>query len=136
MAQPKERLARRAAALLAALLLAWCAGSPATAQPAPPAATAPDAGGEQVIRITAKRFEYAPNVITVKRGRPVVFELTATDHDHGFLLDAFHVQADLDQGKTVRVRFIPDRTGTFEFHCDDFCGDFHDDMTGTLVVID
>jgi cytochrome c oxidase subunit 2 len=116
------------APLLVALLTACAAGAPVPAPP-PPAA-------ERVIRITAKRFEYAPAAITVKRGQPVVFELTATDHDHGFYLTAFRVQADLDRGKTVRVRFIPDKVGTFEFHCDDYCGDFHDDMVGQLVVID
>ena len=27
---------------------------------------------EQVIKITAKRFEYSPNVITIKAGMPVI----------------------------------------------------------------
>src|SRR5512147_2516105 len=129
------RPGRRVAAWLLAAALAGCqaAGSVApTPAPTPQASSAPS-GQEQVIRITAKRFQYTPGVIRVKRAIPVVFVVTAEDHDHWFLLRAFKVQADVDQGKTVRVRFIPDRVGTFEFHCDDYCGDFHEDMTGQLV---
>ncbi len=125
------RWRRRGAALVLLAGLAACQGAPPKVPH--PLASAPP-GAEQVIRISAKKFEYTPGVIRVKRGRPVVLILTATDHDHGFFLTAFKVQADLDRGKTVRVRFTPDRVGTFEFHCDDYCGDFHDDMVGHLVV--
>jgi hypothetical protein len=33
-----------------------------------------------------------------------------------------------------RFSFTPDKEGTFPFHCDVFCGDGHEDMTGMLVV--
>ena len=39
---------------------------------------------EQVIQITAKRFEYSPKDITVKKGVPVVLEFTSLDRLHGF----------------------------------------------------
>ncbi len=39
---------------------------------------------EQVIKITAKKFEYNPNVIKIKTGVPVVFEFTSLDRVHGF----------------------------------------------------
>ena len=41
---------------------------------------------EQVIRMTAKKFEYSPNEITVKKGVPVVLEITSLDRDQGFKL--------------------------------------------------
>jgi cytochrome c oxidase subunit 2 len=34
---------------------------------------------EQVIRITAKNFEYSPDEIRVKKGVPMVLELTSLD---------------------------------------------------------
>jgi heme/copper-type cytochrome/quinol oxidase subunit 2 len=34
----------------------------------------------------------------------------------------------------TRVTLTPDKEGTYPFHCDVFCGDGHEDMTGTLVV--
>jgi len=90
----------------------------------------------QVVTLTARRFEYDPPVVTVKVGEPVVFEITALDHNHGFNLPAFGVRADLKQGKPTRVTFVPDRVGVFAFHCDVFCGEHHEDMTGTLQVVE
>jgi cytochrome c oxidase subunit 2 len=91
---------------------------------------------EQVIRITAKNFEFTPGTITVKKGVPVVLELSSGDRRHGFSLRAFGVRTDVKPGSVSRVSFTPDRTGRFTFTCDVFCGDGHEQMTGTLVVID
>ena len=93
-------------------------------------------GAEQVVRMTAKRFEYTPDQITLKKGVPVVLEITALDHDHGFKVPGLGVRADLKQGQVTRVRIVPDHTGTFEFRCDVFCGSGHEDMSGEIVVVD
>jgi cytochrome c oxidase subunit 2 len=92
--------------------------------------------GEQVIRMTAKRFEYSPSEITLKKGVPVVLEITALDRDHGFKIPGLGVRADLKSGEVTRVRIVPDHVGTFAFWCDVFCGDGHDDMSGQIVVVD
>jgi len=91
---------------------------------------------EQVIRISAKRFEFEPSEITVKKGVPVTLELISADRHHGFKLSAFQLRADVRPGDVEKVRFVPDRTGTFTFLCDVFCGDGHDEMSGTLTVIE
>ena len=94
------------------------------------------AGAEQVVHMTAKRFEYTPSQITLKKGVPVVLEITALDRDHGFKVPELGVRADLKSGQVTRVRIVPDRTGTFEFRCDVFCGSGHEDMSGEIVVVD
>lgn len=91
---------------------------------------------ERVIHITAKKFDFTPDTITLKKGEPVVFEISSSDRKHGFNLRAFGVRADVPPGGTSRVRFIPDKTGTFTFSCDVFCGEGHEDMTGKVVVTD
>ena len=93
-------------------------------------------GSEQVIQITAKRFEYSPSEITLKKGVPVVLEFTSLDRAHGFLVPQLKLRADIKPGETTRVRIVPDRTGTFPFHCDNFCGSGHEDMTGEIIVTD
>lgn len=90
---------------------------------------------EQVIRMTAKRFEYSPSEITVRKGVPVVLEITSLDRDHGFKLREFGVRADIKPGEVTRVRIVPNRTGRFPFECDVFCGTGHEDMSGELVVV-
>ncbi|HXD51403.1 MAG TPA: cytochrome c oxidase subunit II, partial [Burkholderiales bacterium] len=39
-------------------------------------------------------------------------------------------------GKTTRLRLVPDKTGTFVFLCDVFCGTGHEEMNGKLIVVD
>ena len=94
------------------------------------------AGGEQVIHLTAKKFEYTPNEITLKKGVPVTIEITSVDRDHGFKVPELGIRADVKPGETTRVRIVPDRVGRFEFRCDVFCGSGHEDMSGEFNVVD
>ncbi len=89
---------------------------------------------ERVIHITAKNFQFSPDSITLKKGEPVVFEISSGDRKHGLSLRAFGVRSDVLPGRVSRIRFTPDKTGKFTFSCDVFCGDGHEEMTGTVVV--
>ena len=89
---------------------------------------------ERVIHITAKKFDFSPDSITLKKGEPVVFEISSADREHGFNLRAFGVRTNVSPGKVSRIRFTPDKTGKFTFSCDVFCGDGHEEMTGTVIV--
>jgi cytochrome c oxidase subunit 2 len=91
---------------------------------------------EQVIRISASTFEFKPSEITVRKGMPVVLELTSQDRHHGFKLSAFELRVDIKPGVAEKVRFVPDKIGKFTFLCDVFCGDGHEDMSGTIRVIE
>lgn len=94
------------------------------------------AAQEAVIRIDAQKFEYSRHDIVVKKGVPVTIELTSLDRVHGFNLPDFKTRVDVVPGTVTRVRIVPDRTGSFEFTCDVFCGDGHDEMSGTITVKD
>ena len=89
---------------------------------------------ERAIHITAKKFDLSPDSITLKKGEPVVFVISSADREHGFNLRAFGVRANISPGKVSRIRFTPDKTGKFTFSCDVFCGDGHEEMTGTVIV--
>lgn len=89
---------------------------------------------ERVIHITAKKFDFTPDTINLKKGEPVVLEISSPDRKHGFNLRAFGVRADVNPGAVTRVRLTPDKTGKFTFTCDVFCGDGHEEMSGTVVV--
>ncbi|WP_243361006.1 cupredoxin domain-containing protein [Fundidesulfovibrio terrae] len=113
--------------LLVALLFAVCT----VAMTASPALAQQD---EQVVTVTAKQYEFSPQTITVKKGTPVVLELTSLDRLHGFSCPALKLRSDIPPGKTTTVRFVPDKVGTFPFHCDNFCGSGHEHMIGTITV--
>ena len=89
---------------------------------------------EQVIQITAKRFVYSPRDITVKKGVPVVLEFTTLDRLHGFSCPGLGIRTDIPPQKVTKLRFVPQKAGTFPFHCDNFCGSGHEGMTGTITV--
>jgi cytochrome c oxidase subunit 2 len=90
----------------------------------------------KVIKISAKRFDYSPGHLTLKKGEPVILELTSRDVLMGFNLPDFNLRADVVPEKATRVTFVPDKTGTFTFLCDVFCGSKHEEMHGTLTVVD
>lgn len=89
---------------------------------------------ERVIKIIAKKFVYVPNEIRVKQGETVVLQFTAPEVPMGFSLPDFSVRADIMPGKVTTVRLTPDKTGSFTFLCDVFCGTGHEDMNGMLIV--
>jgi cytochrome c oxidase subunit II len=89
---------------------------------------------EKVIRIVAKKFEYMPAEITLEKGVPVVLELTTEDVAMGFYAPDFKTDVEIVPGKAVQVRLVPDKSGTFEFSCNVFCGDGHEDMSGRIHV--
>jgi cytochrome c oxidase subunit 2 len=91
---------------------------------------------EQVIKVSAKKFDYTPGEIKLKKGVPVVLELTTQDVVMGFNVPDLGARADILPGKVARVRLVPNKVGTFEFHCDIFCGTGHEEMSGTIVVTD
>ena len=89
---------------------------------------------EKEIHITAKKFDFTPDTITLKKGEPVVLMISSQDRKHGFNLRAFGIRADVAPGGTAQIRFTPDKTGKFTFSCDVFCGEGHEDMSGTVIV--
>jgi len=86
------------------------------------------------IQVTAKKYEFSPNVIKAKRGDHVRLVITALDQSHGFKLPAFHIDQKLEKGEAVTVEFTSDRAGTFVFECSHFCGLGHQKMKGQLRV--
>jgi cytochrome c oxidase subunit 2 len=89
---------------------------------------------ERVIKVVARKFVFLPNEIALKRGEPVILEFTAPEIVMGFSAPDLKLRADIIPGEVARVRFTPDRKGTFPFICDIFCGEGHEGMSGKIVV--
>ena len=88
----------------------------------------------RVIEITAKRFEFVPSDITLKKGETVKFRLTSQDVEHGFFLRALKVDEEILPGQTNEVTVTPQVAGTFTLICDHFCGANHGNMMMTVIV--
>lgn len=90
--------------------------------------------GTHEVQVTAKKYEFNPAMITVRKGEHVKLVITATDRDHGFKLDAFKINQHLKKGEPTTVEFDPKKAGEFPFQCSVICGMGHHHMKGTLVV--
>ncbi len=88
----------------------------------------------RTIEITAKRFEFSPSEITLKKGEPVILRFASQDVKHGFFSKVLKLEADIAPGKSTEVRFTPQTAGKFVTVCDNFCGPGHGDMRMTIVV--
>jgi cytochrome c oxidase subunit II len=106
------------------LALAVLAGSLSAAQDAPP----------HEISITAKRFEFTPNQITLKRGEAVTLHVSALDRDHGFYQKDLKIDLDLSPDRESVVTITPEKTGRFVAICDHFCGSGHGNMKMVINV--
>ena len=87
-----------------------------------------------VIDITAKRFAFSPDKITLKKGQTVKLRLHSEDVTHGFFLRPLKLDEEIPAGQSVDVTVTPRTAGTFTTICDHFCGANHGNMNMTIVV--
>jgi cytochrome c oxidase subunit 2 len=88
------------------------------------------------IEITAKRYSFDPNEITVKKGESVVLAIHSTDVTHGFEVKGLGINAEIPNGRVTEVPLTPAETGDFDGQCNHFCGEDHGSMTFTVHVIE
>jgi len=87
-----------------------------------------------VVEITAKRFAFSPDKITLKKGQTVKLRLHSEDVTHGFFLRPLKLDEEIPAGQTAEVTVTPQVSGTFTTICDHFCGANHGNMNMTIVV--
>jgi cytochrome c oxidase subunit II len=117
----------------ATLLAAACGIALATVAPKPNLASA--AVNPKVIEITAKKFQFTPSEITLKKGEPVILRLTSTDRVHGFMSRLFKIDTDILPDKTTDVTITPATAGDFTIICDHYCGVGHGNMKMKVTVV-
>ena len=63
---------------------------------------------------------YTPDIIVVERGKPVRLNFVRQESascSEMVLFPAFNKSANLPEGKTVQVEFLPNEPGEFDFSC-------------------
>src|SRR5271167_298393 len=90
----------------------------------------------RVIEITAKKFEFSPSQITLKKGEPVILRLSSSDRVHGFMSKPLKIDTDIPANKTEDVAVTPDAAGDFTVICDHYCGTGHGNMKMKVTVVE
>jgi len=88
----------------------------------------------RVIEIKAKKFEFSPNQLTLKKGETVTLHLVSEDRVHGFFQRALGIDTDIDPARTNEITLTPKDSGTYQVICDHYCGYGHGNMNMTIVV--
>jgi cytochrome c oxidase subunit 2 len=123
--------------VLATALLVGCTGNAASGvQDAQNDGNSTGSPGKIVeFTITAKPWDFNPNVITVKKGDHVKLTLSSIEGTHGFSLPEYNVNQKLVAGAApITVEFVADKAGEFPFRCNVMCGSGHKTQTGKLIV--
>ena len=89
---------------------------------------------ERTVEISAKKFEFTPSEIKLKKGEAVMLKLTSLDRQHGFFCKGLGIREDINPDKPTEVHLIPVKAGVYDFECDIFCGTGHEDMNGKIIV--
>ncbi|MGH9353562.1 MAG: cupredoxin domain-containing protein [Terriglobia bacterium] len=118
---------RRAALILVCLFIA-IAGMGAQ--------TAPNSTAPRRIEITARRFTYDPDVVTLKKGETVVLVLKSLDVTHGLRVRELGLDLNASKDKPEEVLFTPRKAGDFIGHCSVFCGARHGTMRIAFHVVE
>jgi len=90
----------------------------------------------KTITITASKFQFEPNEITVKKGQEVTLVIQSKDVTHGLAIKDFGVKTEIKKGQDTEVKFTPTKSGDFEGKCAHFCGKGHGSMKMTIHVVE
>lgn len=96
----------------------------------------PDAepAGRRVVELTARRFQFEPEVIDVRHNDIVRLTITSADIAHSFTVDAYRIQKRVPPGGRVTFEFRADEVGRFPFYCSMRIDEGCRDMRGELIV--
>lgn len=76
--------------------------------------------------------------VTVNKGDKVFFHMTNIDLDqditHGFAINDYNLNFEVQPGQTNTLEFVADKEGTFPIYCSNFCSALHQEMSGYLLV--
>jgi cytochrome c oxidase subunit 2 len=90
----------------------------------------------KVIEITAKKYDFSPSQITLKKGEPVILRVMSADRIHGFMSRPLKIDTDITPGKATDVAITPATAGNFTVICDHYCGTGHGNMKMKVAVVE
>lgn len=73
--------------------------------------------------------------LVVPVGVPVKLKLTSVDVLHSVFIPAFRIKQDIVPGREIMMWFIPQREGTYDLYCSEYCGLQHSYMGADVKAI-
>ncbi len=92
------------------------------------------AAQERTIEIHARRFEFVPAEITLKKGETVTLSLISEDVNHSLFVEGLGINVKAVKGHVTQAQVTPQQAGDFSGRCGTFCGNGHGKMTFVVHV--
>ncbi|MHB1744662.1 MAG: cupredoxin domain-containing protein [Acidobacteriaceae bacterium] len=123
---------KSASAKFALVIAAALGGLPPMAQANPSPVTS---AAVTTITIHAKKYEFIPAEITLKKDQTVKLELTSDDVEHSLEVPGLGIDGVMKKSKVTEVEVTPTKTGDFKGKCGKFCGLGHGKMHFVVHVV-
>ena len=100
--------------------------------------------GATEVQVTASQFQWSfkypdgrssVNELRLALNKPVKLVMTSRDVIHGFFIPAYRQKQDVLPGRYTYLWLLPERTGTFDIFCSQYCGTGHSLMRASLIVM-
>ncbi len=102
-----------------------------SADEADDSAASDEAAANNEITVVGSNFEFDQDEYVVQSGEEVTLTFVNEEGNHGISIDEFNVNIQGDGEAT----FVPEEPGEYKIYCNIFCGEGHEDMVATLVVL-
>ncbi|HIH31754.1 TPA: hypothetical protein HA235_03540 [Candidatus Woesearchaeota archaeon] len=89
----------------------------------------------KTINIVGYNFGFDVTGPQINKGDNVKIIFSVTSGTHGLAIPGLNVDtAPISPGQEKVLEFTADKSGTYDFYCNTYCGSGHREMTGTLVI--
>ena len=96
-----------------------------------------------IVRVTARMWDWSftyengkkSTELNVPLNRPVKLTIISEDVLHSLFIPAFRIKEDAVPGMETYLWFLPDRTGSYDLFCTEYCGLGHHSMISKVIVM-
>lgn len=94
----------------------------------------PPAEERRTFTVTARRYEFEPDVLDVRLNDVVRLTITSEDIAHSFTVDAYRIQKRVPPGGSTTFEFRAEEAGRFAYYCSMRAESGCAEMRGELIV--
>lgn len=92
--------------------------------------------GRYQVGVRAQAFSFTPADVRIPAGAETTFYLTSQDVLHGFQVQNTSINVELIPGDVSVFSYTFERPGRYRVTCNEYCGIGHQNMLGTITVLD
>jgi len=100
-------------------------------------------GNAMLVKVTARMWSWSftyenglkSDELNVPLNRPVKLIINSEDVLHSLFIPAFRIKEDAVPGMETYLWFLPDKTGSYDLFCTEYCGTGHHSMISKVIVM-